>query len=1275
MASIAERIQWLCLALFPARMAFALVFVVAGVFSAQAVTIFTENMGTSNAGNTLIAASTFQNSGTYTYSGSTETRNTGPSTGYTGASGIRNVWVANNIGRYFQMEGINTSGYTDLSLSFGALKSGNTSNLTALVVECSTDGISWTTLTFPPQATGNGTAIWRRITITGGTIPATSNLRLRWTNSTTADSYRIDDITLTGDIAGPTVTFAAATSSALESDGTVAVNMNIAPAAAAAGTITITMGGSGTATYGATNDYTTSPVGPTTFTVPVVVGQTSASFNVIINDDALTEADETIAFSISAVSSGLFSGSPAAHLFTIVDNDYVPSVEFGTLSISALEGSGPRTFTINLSTPHPAGTVTITANNGPGVNYGALPNDYTTSLGAGPFTISFAANVPSVTFQATAYNDGLAESTETVTFTITGVTGAGMVIGSNTNATFIIGDINSPPALFSPGDLAVVGVNAKNTGCGDGNLDQVSFFCFKEITYGTELILTDNGYERCNPGQWGNSEGTVRITRTGPAIPAGQVVTFQIYNGVPNVTALAPDNQWTYTVLNTPAAGPLAWVSLNNGGDQLFFMQGGTWNSGSYTGGNANHNATYDGTVLYAFTTQPINPWVPSCTGTSSDNQRSGRPSGVECFSMAPTLVSDHNKYKGLITAATQRDWINRIDETTNWASYNDCTEYNTLNYDWLSAPILPIIPGAMTNGRWRGSRDTDWFNCKNWDDARIPTATTHVVIDSDHAIRNCHVGDTQTSFATCASLLQTSAGSVPRQLNILNGSTLQVNGPLHIQRTLAGGSPVITILAAGTTLQASSVVIEGPTLGNTEAQLICKQAGCRILVEGGLTIGPGGELDLQAGVGNAGLLELGGDFINMFDQTAFKESNSTVRFIGNGDQVISVSNGEEVFSTLTANKTGGDVLLASPVYIQTVLNLSSGLIQNSASTLLTLMNNSSVINASDASFVTGPIQKIGNGNFIFPVGKGTVLRPCSLTNISGTSASAFTAEYFQENPRELFGEEVESTLDHVSACEYWMIDRSAGTANATVTLSWREPGSCGVTELSSLRVARWNGSNWLDRGNGGEVGTLMSGYIPTAATQTAFSPWTLASINSENPLPITLLNFDAQAAGAVVDLFWATASEMNNEHFTVERSADGNTFLPLLRVPGAGYSTVTLEYSAVDEAPLQGLSYYRLRQTDYDGTSTLSNVVSVRTTHLSSEPLSVHVGDGSLRAFHSFEAGSSYSILDMTGRLVSRGSATEEDVLNVPVLGMPSGAYILRMQDGERSESVRFIR
>ncbi len=1244
-ASFAEFVQWLCVALFLGA-------ALPQVALAQGNENFT-NIPTGTPTNYLTRS-------------------------WTGTNGV--VWTA-------------TSARTDQTLTGKAICTNNTATVTSPLY---TGGMGTLSFNYVRGFTGTGERtfeVWVNGVQIGGTttISGTSDVVVAYSAlinvagnvsvqiRTAGNQIKIDDIQWNSFAGGPTVNFALPTSSALENVGVAqTITMSISPVPTVAGTITIAIGGSSTASYG--TDHTTTPVaaGGTTITLPVAIGDAAKTFDVNIIDDLFNEGNETILFTITGTTGGVYTGSNLNHTFTILDDDVTTTVEFSTLSISALETAGPQMFSMSISgtTPNPSGALTIQITNGPGATYGATPSgDYITNPNGSTltFNVPFSPTATSVNFTVDPQLDGIPESTETVTFTILSVP-AGWVIGPNNSATFHIGDVDSPPALFAPGDLAVVGVNAKNTGCGDPNMDQVSFFCFKEITYGTEIILTDNGYERCNPGKWGNSEGTVMMRRTGPAIPAGQVVTFQIYNGVPNVIALAPDAQWTYTLLNAPSGAPPAYVSLNNGGDQLFFLQGGTWNSGTATAGIGHHNATYDGTILYAFTTQPTNPWVPACTGNSSDNQRSGRPPGVECFSMAPTLVSDHNKYKGPITAATQRDWINRIDDTANWTSYNNCGEYNTLDYNWFSAPTLPILAGTMTNGRWRGSKDTDWFNCKNWDDARIPIATTDVVIDQS-AARNCVVGIEPASNATCASLTQSSTG-VSRQLTIRNNSTLQVNGPLLVKRSVAGLA-LITTVVANSTLLASSVELEGATPGNFEAVLECKGAGSRVLVEGGLTIGYGALLDLQLLTGTSGRLELGGDFINLNDQTSFLENFSTVRLVGNGDQIISVSIGAEVFGTLEVVKTGGDVLLASPLYIRSVLNLSNGRIQNNASSLLTLMSGSSVINASDDSFVTGPVEKVGNASFIFPVGKGTVLRPCSLSNITGSSSNAFTAEYFLGNPRVLFGEAVEPTLDHVSACEHWMIDRSVGTANATVSLSWREPISCGVTELSSLRVARWDnsGSIWRDRGNGGETGTLSGGYVPTAAVQTVFGPWTLASISNENPLPITLLSFDAQAAGSVVDLYWATASEMNNEHFTVERSADGNTFLPLLRVPGAGNSTVTLEYGAVDDAPLQGLSYYRLRQTDFDGTSTLSNVVSVRMNQLSSEPLSVHVGDGTLRAFHSFEAGSSYSILDMTARLVSKGVAEEDEVLDIPVVSLPSGAYVLRMQDGQRSESVRFIR
>src|SRR5262249_37045293 len=154
------------------------------------------------------------------------------------------------------------------------------------------------------------------------------------------------------------------------------------------------------------------------------------------------------------------------------------------------------------------------------------------------------------------------------------------------------------------------------------------------------------------------------------------------------------------------------------------------------------------------------------------------------------------------------------------------------------------------------------------------------------------------------------------------------------------------------------------------------------------------------------------------------------------------------------------------------------------------------------------------------------------------------------------------------------------------VTLSW-DVTSCGVTYLPDLRVAEWYGGQWRDRGNGGTTGNTIAGTVITSTIQSQFNappPWTLASITGENPLPIELVSFTGAPDGHEVLTQWITATERNNAWFDVERSADGNDFERVGRLPGAGNSDGTLWYELVDPQPLSGLSYYRLRQIDDDG-------------------------------------------------------------------------------------------
>ena len=102
-------------------------------------TIFSENIGTGS-GTQAITATTFQNA-SLTFTGTADTRTTSSSSGYTGSSGGKNVFITNTVGTNFQIAGINTTNYTNLALSFGALKT-TTAQATHLLA-CLQDLVRW----------------------------------------------------------------------------------------------------------------------------------------------------------------------------------------------------------------------------------------------------------------------------------------------------------------------------------------------------------------------------------------------------------------------------------------------------------------------------------------------------------------------------------------------------------------------------------------------------------------------------------------------------------------------------------------------------------------------------------------------------------------------------------------------------------------------------------------------------------------------------------------------------------------------------------------------------------------------------------------------------------------------------------------------------------------------------------------------------------------------------------------------------------------------------
>lgn len=165
-----------------------------------AQSILSENMGVPT-GTTLIpvyitgtAPATFQNGAPIVYSGTADVRTTTASSTYSGASGGGNVYLTTTAGKYFQIDGINTSAYStaNLQMTFGYLTASFAT--VQVILEYSTNASATTPTWTPIVFTNNTNNTWNLVSIPGGLLPSSTTLSLRFTQPTVAGQIRLDDI-------------------------------------------------------------------------------------------------------------------------------------------------------------------------------------------------------------------------------------------------------------------------------------------------------------------------------------------------------------------------------------------------------------------------------------------------------------------------------------------------------------------------------------------------------------------------------------------------------------------------------------------------------------------------------------------------------------------------------------------------------------------------------------------------------------------------------------------------------------------------------------------------------------------------------------------------------------------------------------------------------------------------------------------------------------------------------------------------------------------------
>jgi hypothetical protein len=171
----------------------------------------------------------------------------------------------------------------------------------------------------------------------------------------------------------------------------------------------------------------------------------------------------------------------------------------------------------------------------------------------------------------------------------------------------------------------------------------------------------------------------------------------------------------------------------------------------------------------------------------------------------------------------------------------------------------------------------------------------------------------------------------------------------------------------------------------------------------------------------------------------------------------------------------------------------------------------------------------------------------------------------------------------------------TTGFSPQVVLIGGTEPNNVFWLVEGAVSISSGSNFNGIIVSNNGAItlntGVILNGKILSTNGDIVTSDVNIITPICFYPLPIELLSFTVVKNDTSIEINWTTSSENNNDYFNIERSADGINFNSIIKVNGGGSSSQALNYSIFDDQPLLGTSYYRLKQTDYDGETYYSNI------------------------------------------------------------------------------------
>ena len=489
---------------------------------------------------------------------------------------------------------------------------------------------------------------------------------------------------------------------------------------------------------------------------------------------------------------------------------------------------------------------------------------------------------------------------------------------------------------------------------------------------------------------------------------------------------------------------------------------------------------------------------------------------------------------------------------------------------------------------------------------------------------------------------------------------------------------------------------------------------GANIVITSGATIYIDGDASGNFVNDGAGLIDIDGDIVvegnwtNNAANNVFtaRDNNGWVRFKGTGTETVGGSADTRFEYVEFNNSSGGtSISLSRNLIVEGICRFTDGVVVTGANYLIIeSTTGSDVIGHSNASFVNGNLRRYIAPNietYPFPVGDGLTTSDYYLAELvnNGLDDGAALFDYIDakyapltnHNDADIVATEETTSYTSVGTEGVWFLDPDTDPDIGDYDLKLYTANYAGLSDNQFTVLSRPTGSgtaaDWTCNpcgfgiginANGG-LGRMVADGYALRMGMTDFSQKGIGKTVA--PLPIELVTFYADCEEEKVNISWTTASETNNHFFTVEKSINGTGFTTVSIVDGAGTSNNILYYDTYDEYVNDQTTYYRLKQTDFDGKHTYSDLV-ITNCGAGEEEVGFAIMPNPARDFinvvfrNTEDEQAIFSIFDLAGRIVYTNELDPESKrLLVNIGEFSPGLFNARLISGNKTYTEKLIK